>query len=69
MLSDHFPILLEGGSHQRGQIPFRFENVAEGGGVFGQCEVLVGELPFLGDSQLHTGQEVDSFEIGPKKVE
>ena len=34
VLSDHFPILLESGSHQRGRIPFRFENVVESGGVF-----------------------------------
>lgn len=27
MLLDHFPILLEGGSHQRGRIPFRFQNM------------------------------------------
>ena len=27
VLSDHFPILLEGGSQQRGRIPFRFENM------------------------------------------
>ncbi|KAL4606932.1 hypothetical protein ACB092_09G139200 [Castanea dentata] len=27
VLSDHFPILLESGSHRRGQIPFRFENM------------------------------------------
>ena len=27
MLSDHFPILLESGSHRRGRIPFRFENM------------------------------------------
>ena len=27
VLSDHFPILLESGSHRRGRIPFRFENM------------------------------------------
>ena len=27
VLSDHFPILLEGGSCQRGRIPFCFENM------------------------------------------
>ena len=27
VLSDHFPILLEGGSQRRGRIPFRFENM------------------------------------------
>ena len=27
VLSDHFPILLEGGCQQRGRIPFRFENM------------------------------------------
>ena len=27
VLSDHFPILLEGGSHRRGRTPFRFENM------------------------------------------
>ncbi|KAK4596364.1 hypothetical protein RGQ29_014409 [Quercus rubra] len=27
VLSDHFPILLEGGSFRRGKIPFRFENM------------------------------------------
>ena len=27
MLFDHFPILLEGGSHRRRRIPFRFENM------------------------------------------
>ena len=27
VLSDHFPILLEGGSQQRGRIPFHFENM------------------------------------------
>ena len=27
VLSDHFPILLEGGSCQRGRIPFYFENM------------------------------------------
>ena len=27
VLSDHFPILLESGSHQRGRIPFRFEHM------------------------------------------
>ena len=27
MLSDHFPILLESGSHRRGRIPFCFENM------------------------------------------
>ena len=27
LLSDHFPIVLEGGSFQRGRMPFRFENI------------------------------------------
>ena len=27
LLSDHFPIVLEGGSFQRGRKPFRFENM------------------------------------------
>ena len=27
VLSDHFPILLESGSHRRGRIPFCFENM------------------------------------------
>ena len=27
VLSDHFPILLEGGSHRKGRTPFRFENM------------------------------------------
>ena len=27
VLSNHFPILLEGGSQRRGRIPFRFENM------------------------------------------
>ena len=27
VLSDHLPILLESGSHRRGRIPFRFENM------------------------------------------
>ena len=27
LLSDHFPIVLEGGSFQRGRRPFRFENM------------------------------------------
>ena len=27
VLSDHFPILLKSGSHRRGRIPFRFENM------------------------------------------
>ena len=27
VLSDHFPILLEGGSQRRGRIPFSFENM------------------------------------------
>ena len=27
ILSDHFPILLEGGSQRRGRIPFHFENM------------------------------------------
>ena len=27
MCSDHFPIVLEGGSFQGGSIPFRFENM------------------------------------------
>ena len=27
VLSDHFPIFLESGSHRRGRIPFRFENM------------------------------------------
>ena len=27
LLSDHFPIVLEGGSFQRGRRPFRFENI------------------------------------------
>ena len=27
VLSDYFPILLEGGSQRRGRIPFRFENM------------------------------------------
>ena len=27
VLSDHFPILLEGGSQRKGRIPFRFENM------------------------------------------
>ena len=27
VLSDHFPILLKGGSHWRGRTPFRFENM------------------------------------------
>ena len=27
VLSDHFPILLEGGSHRRGRTSFRFENI------------------------------------------
>lgn len=27
VLSDHFPILLEGGSQQRGRTPFHFENM------------------------------------------
>ena len=27
VLSDHYPILLEGGSHQRGRTPFHFENM------------------------------------------
>nr|XP_023928304.1 uncharacterized protein LOC112039655 [Quercus suber] len=27
VLSDHFPILLESGSHRKGRIPFRFENM------------------------------------------
>ena len=27
VLSDHFPILLESGSHRRGRIPFHFENM------------------------------------------
>ncbi|XP_030941311.1 uncharacterized protein LOC115966107 [Quercus lobata] len=27
VLSDHFPILWESGSHRRGRIPFRFENI------------------------------------------
>ena len=29
-ISDHFPIVLEGGGIRRGPTPFRFENVAEG---------------------------------------
>ena len=27
VLSDHFPILLKGGSQRRGRTPFRFENM------------------------------------------
>ena len=27
LCSDHFPIVLEGGSFQRGSMPFRFENM------------------------------------------
>ena len=34
ILSNHYPILLEGGSHRRGRTPFRCENMVEGGKFF-----------------------------------
>ena len=49
VLSDHFPILLENGSHRRGRIPFRFENMwLKAEGILDKVKSWGGIITFMG---------------------
>ena len=70
VLSNHYPILLEWGSHWRGRTPFRFEN------MWLRVENFVDKVKawwasylFQGNPSFILAKVVGSFEVGYKKME
>ena len=68
-MSNHHPILLDGGGMRRGPTLFRFENVAEGGGVLVHFTGLVGRVVFPRFWEFYPDGEVEGSETGAKILE